>query len=138
MSRNKSRLTVFFEEPFWVGVFEQETDGVICAARVVFGAQPTDAEVFEFVLRHADRLRYGPPVEGRLSRETANPKKRRREAARETAQRGIGTRSQQALQLAREQNRLEKRESSRARRQAEQARRFALRTEKRREKHRGH
>ena len=66
------------------------------------------------------------------------PKKRRREAARETGQRGIGTRSQQALQLAREQNRLEKRESSRARRQAEQARRFALRTEKRREKHRGH
>ena len=79
MSRIKSRLTVFFEEPFWVGVFEQETDGVIRAARVVFGAQPTDAEVFEFVLRHADRLRYGPPVEGRLSRETANPKKRRRE-----------------------------------------------------------
>ena len=78
MSRIKSRLTVFFEEPFWVGVFEQETDGVIRAARVVFGAQPTDAEVFEFVLRHADRLRYGPPVEGRLSRETANPKKRRR------------------------------------------------------------
>ena len=114
MSRIKSRLTVFFEEPFWVGVFEQETDGVICAARVVFGAQPTDA------------------------RETANPKKRRREAARETGQRGIGTRSQQALQLAREQSRLEKRESSRARRQAEQARRFALRTEKRREKHRGH
>ncbi|MEE0389375.1 MAG: DUF2992 family protein, partial [Agathobaculum sp.] len=29
MSRIKSRLTVFFEEPFWVGVFEQETDGVI-------------------------------------------------------------------------------------------------------------
>lgn len=121
MSRIKSRLTVFFEEPFWVGVFEQETDGVMRAARVVFGAQPTDAEVFEFVLRHADRLRYGPPVEGRLSRETANPKKRRREAARETGQRGIGTRSQQALQLAREQSRLEKRESSRARRQAEQA-----------------
>ena len=91
MSRIKSRLTVFFEEPFWVGVFEQETDGVIRAARVVFGAQPTDAEVFEFVLRHADRLRYGPPVEGRLSRATANPKKRRREAARETGQRGIGT-----------------------------------------------
>lgn len=107
MSRIKSRLTVFFEEPFWVGVFEQETDGVMRAARVVFGAQPTDAEVFEFVLRHADRLRYRPPVEGRLSRETANPKKRRREAARETGQRGIGTRSQQALQLAREQSRLE-------------------------------
>ena len=78
-------------------MFEQETDGVIRAARVVFGAQPTDAEVFEFVLRHADRLRYGPPVEGRLSRrETANPKKRRREAARETGQRGSGTRSQAA------------------------------------------
>lgn len=138
MSKVKSRLTVFFEDPFWVGVFEQEADGAIRAARVVFGAQPTDAEVFEFVLKHADRLRYGQPVEGSLSRETANPKKRRREAAHETGQRGIGTRSQQALQLAREQNRLENRESIRARRQAELARKFALRTEKRREKHRGH
>ena len=72
------------------------------------------------------------------SRSRTRRKKRRSEAARDPGQRGIGTRSQQALQLAREQNRLEKRESSRARRQAEQARRFALRTEKRREKHRGH
>lgn len=137
MSRIKSRLTVFFEEPFWVGVFEQETDGVIRAARVVFGAQPTDAEVFEFVLSTRPA-----PLRAAGRRQTVKgdrePEKRRREAARETGQRGIGTRSQQALQLAREQNRLEKRESSRARRQAEQARRFALRTEKRREKHRGH
>lgn len=138
MSRIKSRLTVFFEEPFWVGVFEQETDGVIrcrpcCVRRAAdrCGGIRVRAQA-----RRPAPLR--PPVEGRLSRETANPKKRRREAARETGQRGIGTRSQQALQLAREQNRLEKRESSRARRQAEQARKFALRTEKRREKHRGH
>ena len=76
MSRIKSRLTVFFlRNRSGSACSSRETDGVICAARVVFGAQPTDAEVFEFVLRHADRLRYGPPVEGRLSRETANPKK---------------------------------------------------------------
>ena len=31
------RLTVFFEEPFWVGVYERVTEGRLEAARVVFG-----------------------------------------------------------------------------------------------------
>ena len=33
---------VFFEEPFWVGVVERRENGLLCTARVVFGAQPSD------------------------------------------------------------------------------------------------
>ena len=43
-----SRLNVLFDDPFWVGIFEREYEGRYEAARVVFGAEPKDYEVYEF------------------------------------------------------------------------------------------
>ncbi len=44
MRRVKSRLTVFFEDPFWVGLYEREDGGSYEVCRVVFGAEPKDKE----------------------------------------------------------------------------------------------
>lgn len=79
MSVSKARLSVYFEGPFWVGLY--------------------------------------------------------RRAVRPT---GAGTWAQQAIQLQREQMKTQRKADSRARREAEQERKFALRQEKRRKKHRGH
>ena len=43
------KLTVYFEEPFWVGIFERIDDGKLSAAKVTFGAEPKDYEVQDFV-----------------------------------------------------------------------------------------
>lgn len=32
------KLTVFFEDPFWVGVFERVSEGKLSACKVTFGA----------------------------------------------------------------------------------------------------
>ena len=32
------KLTVFFEKPFWVGVFERVSDGKLSVCKVTFGA----------------------------------------------------------------------------------------------------
>ncbi len=40
----KCKLTVYFEEPFWVGVFERIEDGKLSVAKVTFGAEPKDYE----------------------------------------------------------------------------------------------
>ena len=45
------RLTVYFEDPFWVGVFERIENGKLSAAKVTFGAEPKDYEVQEFINR---------------------------------------------------------------------------------------
>ena len=45
-------LTVCFEEPFWVGVFERIEDNRLSVSKMTFGAEPKDHEVYEFVLRH--------------------------------------------------------------------------------------
>ena len=50
MDRGKAGLTVFFEGPFWVGVFERIEDGRLSVCRVVFGSEPRDYEVLEFIL----------------------------------------------------------------------------------------
>ena len=44
------KLTVLFESPFWIGIFEKEQDGQYFVARTVFGAEPRDFEIFEFII----------------------------------------------------------------------------------------
>ena len=66
-----------------------------------------------------------------------NPKRRQREAGRQTMQAGIGTKSQQALQLQREERKTERRQAGREQREARKERLFELKQQKRKEKHRG-
>ena len=47
MDKVNGKLTVFFEEPFWVGIFERIEDGKLSVAKVTFGAEPKDYEVQE-------------------------------------------------------------------------------------------
>ena len=37
MDRVSGKLTVFFEEPFWGGVFERVSDGKLFVCKVTFG-----------------------------------------------------------------------------------------------------
>ena len=134
----KTSLTVLFEDPFWVGVFERVDDGKLSVCKVTFGAEPKDYDVWEFILRHYDELVFSPAVEAE-SRQTAdNPKRRLRNVRKQTERRGIGTKSQQALQLQREELKTEHRQISREQRDAEAQRRFEMKQLKKKEKRRGH
>ncbi len=46
------KLTVFFEEPFWVGLFERTQGDSLCVSKVIFGAEPKECEVLTYVLEH--------------------------------------------------------------------------------------
>ena len=48
----ETKLTVYFDDPFWVGVFERIEDRKLSVCKVTFGAEPKDYEVWEFVLKH--------------------------------------------------------------------------------------
>lgn len=138
MEETSVTLTVLFEAPFWVGVVERVEDGRLSACRIVFGAEPKDYEVWEYVLRSYTGLKFSPAVETARKRAAGDPKRRRREAERLMRGAGIGTKSQQALAAAREETKTERRARSRAEQEAEKQRRFDLRQQKRREKHKGH
>ena len=137
MDRVSGKLTVFFEEPFWVGVFEHVSDGKLSVCKVTFGAEPKDYEVYDFVLKNYYRLRFSPAVTTDVKEAGRNPKRVQREVRKQVQNNGIGTKSQQALKLQQEQLKTERRIVSRKQREAEKQRQFELKQQKRKEKHRG-
>ena len=131
-------LTVLFEDPFWIGLFEIIDQQGLRACKVTFGAEPTDREIMEFVDKNWNRLQFSHAVEVTSTSENRkNPKRQLREARKMQSQ-GIGTKSQQALKLQQEQNKTERKQRSKAEREAEKQRQFDLRQAKKKEKHRGH
>lgn len=131
-------LTIYFDDPFWVGVFERIESGNLSVCKVTFGAEPKSADVWAFVLRNYYRLKFSPAVKTNQKRSADNPKRRQRNAKKQMQIIGIGTKSQQALAAARETLKTERKKVSKAQKEAAQQRRFDIRQQKRKEKHKGH
>ena len=138
MDRVSGKLTIYFEDPFWVGVFERIENRKLSVAKVTFGVEPKDYEVLEFINRNYYHLQFSPAVETVVKDTKKNPKRAQRDAKKQTLETGIGTKSQQALKLQQEQNKQERKVRSREQRDAESQRLFELKQMKKKEKHRGH
>ena len=107
MDKVNGKLTVFFEEPFWVGIFERIEDGKLSAAKVTFGAEPKDCEVQEYIQKWYFSLKFSPVVETVVKDIKRNPKRMQREAKKQ-----------------------ERKEKSRKRKEAEEQRMFELKQRK--------
>lgn len=136
MDKVSGKLTVFFEEPFWVGVFERVSDGKLSVCKVTFGAEPKDYEVYKFVLENYYRLQFNLAVVTDVKEASRNPKRVQREVRKQVQNTGIGTKSQQVLKLQQEQLKTERKIVGRKQREAEKQRLFELKQQKRKEKHR--
>ena len=108
MDKVSGKLTVFFEEPFWVGIFERIEKGNLSVAKVTFGSEPKDYEVYKFILKYYYRLQFSPAVATVVKETKRNPKRRQRD--------------------------VKKREQK----EADEQRMFELKQQKKREKHKGH
>lgn len=137
MDKVSGRLTVFFEEPFWIGVFERISEGRLSVCKIMFGAEPKDYEIFDFVLKNYAQLQFSPAVAADVKEAARNPKRVQREVRKQTQNTGIGTRSQQALKLQQEQLKTIRRAVRREQREAEKQRQFEQKQWKKKEKHRG-
>lgn len=137
MDKVSVTVTVFFEEPFWVGVVERMEGNKLSVCKVTFGAEPREKEIHEFFLKNYYRLRFSPAVETAVKEAHGNPKQMQRKARKQMEDKGIGTKSQQALKLQQEQRKTERKVFSREKKEAEELRKFELKQHKRKEKHRG-
>lgn len=75
MDKITDKLTVFFENPFWVSIFESVEENNLVVCKVVFGAEP--------------------------KAEHSNPKRKQREIQKQANQLKVSTKSQLALQKQR-------------------------------------
>ena len=92
----------------------------------------------EYLLKQYYSLRFSSAVEAEERKKADNPKRRQREASKQIQNTGVSTKSQMALQMQREAMKTERKQISKAQREAEEQRRFYLRQQKKKEKKRGH
>lgn len=138
METTSLTLTVFFDDPFWVGVFERVDGETLSVCKVTFGAEPRDAEVLQLVLNQFRRLSFGAAGTAEQPIRCRNPKRRQRAVRQAAAAQGVGTKAQQALAQQREAGKMAQRTQARAAREEKAAARYAAKRAKRKEKHRGH
>lgn len=137
MDKAQCKLTVFFEKPFWVGIFEKTENGQISVSKVTFGAEPKDYEIYDFILKHYYDLRYSPAVETVVRETKKNPKRMQRDVKRQLKELGIGTKSQQALKQQQELFKTERKLKRKQQKEIQAERLFELKQQKKKEKHRG-
>lgn len=134
----KSSLTILFENPFWIGLYERIDGDKYEVCKITFGAEPKDYEVYDFLLKNWHLLKFSSPVKtDRIEERKINPKRMQREINSQLENKGIGTKAQQALKLQHEQSKIERKSQSREQKEAEKERQYALRQEKKKAKHRG-
>ena len=140
MDTVSSKLTVMFEEPFWIGLYEREYGRRNEVCKITFGPEPKDYEVYAFLLDNRQRLVFSPPIAAEKTKEKRiNPKRMQRQISRQLASyEGIGTKAQQALKLQHEEGKQARKKRTKEEKDAEAERRFEQRQQKRKDKHNGH
>ena len=133
-----STPTVYHDGQFWVGLAEHVEGGRCGAARIVFGAEPSDEEILRFVVGKWAKLSFFGHDSTEAGKPAKNPKRRAREAAKALRQPAMGTKAQQALANQRETMKRESAQARSQRRADEAEARFEQRKLKRKRKHRGH
>lgn len=136
------QVTILLENRFWVGLFERKDDKGYAAARKIFGAEPSDAELYDFVLTHYDELNFSTPQEFTLIIKRKNPKRIKREVRREMENAKEGSRkttlAQDMLREELEKNKKLKKVVSKEQKQAREKELFLKKQAKRKEKQKGH
>ncbi len=136
------KATVLFDGSFWVGFFERTDKTGYSVARRIFGPEPSDAEIYEFVLDHYHELKFGAPQEFKLVIKRMNPKRLQREVRREmerfkeTAR--PSTLAQDYMREELEKNKKERKRISARDKEARKEEQFHLRQKKKKKKHKGH
>lgn len=138
MEHSTCHFTLLFQPPFWVGLAERWDAEGYRVSRTVFGPEPTQPQLYQWLLANWHRLEFSAPAEDGGPRPvSANPKRARRQAARALQARGTGTQAQRALAAQRERDARAREAERRAARRTQEEERFQLRKQKKREKRRG-
>lgn len=131
------KVTVFFEMPFWVGVFEQISQEKLSVCKVTFKAEPKDYEVYHFILKNYYYLNFSLAVATDVKEVNYNPKRMQREVRKQMHNTGLKTKSRQILKLQHEQLKIEQKIKNRKQQEMIKKRKFELKQLKRKAKHRG-
>lgn len=138
MDKISVKLTVYFENPYWVGIFERIIDGKLSVCKVTFGAEPKDNQILEFIFHNYNKLIYSSEfICESYFNEKINPKRILRNVKKQCRNIGVGTKSQQVLKFQQEENKQARKIKKKKCKEIENEEKYTLRRKKKREKHKG-
>lgn len=131
-------LNVYFEEPFWIGMFYLSIDNKTRVCRIIFKTEPTDSEVYQLILAKYQKLKYSNSYENKIKDKPKNYKRYQRLIKKQCSKLETGTKSMQILKQEYLHNKELKKKEKRITRQKKQEELYRLKKQKRKAKHRGH
>ena len=139
MAEVVSSITVLFDDPFWIGIYERQFGNKYEVCKIIFGAEPKDYEVYEYLLKNYELLKFSSAIKAKvLADKSVNFKRMQRQINKQINNIGVGTKAQQAFKLMQEQSKQIRKLSSKQKREEEKERKRELKSAKRKEKHRDH
>jgi len=136
--------TIIFNGQWWIGLFERKDEANYAVAKHIFGQEPTDPEIYDFVLKSWQVLKFTEPLntdELEIKVQRKNFKRVRREIRKLLEKLDHArpmTHAQEVLSQDLEKNKKTRKAQSAQEKQAEEKFKFSLKQAKRKQKHRGH
>jgi len=95
-----SVFTVFFEDPFWVGVLEENYNGINYMGKHIFGAEPSNSELLLFYVYEFENIKKIKISETDIKTKKMNFKKSISKSRKTQNKIGVGTKSQNLFKIA--------------------------------------
>lgn len=134
-------LTIYHDGQFWVGIIEVVEDGKLRAFRYVFGAEPKDKEILDFIYYRLldiinESVHSGLDVKGK-SNKKINPKRLQRQVAKQINKVGISTKAQEAMKQEYEEKKKSKKKRAKQYREELKEQKYLMKKQKAKAKHKG-
>ncbi|MFS2174073.1 YjdF family protein [Priestia aryabhattai] len=134
-------LTIYHDGQFWVGIIEVVEDGKLRAFRYVFGAEPKDKEILDFIYYRLldiinQSVHSGLDVR-RKSDKKINPKRLQRQVAKERNKVGVSTKAEEAIKQEYEEKKKSKKKRAKQYREELKEQKYLMKKQKAKAKHKG-
>ena len=134
-------LTIYHDGQFWVGIIEVVEDGKLRAFRYVFGTEPKDTEILDFIyyklLNIINQLVHsGLDVKGKSDKKI-NPKRLQRQVAKQINKVGVSTKAQEAMKQEYEEKKKSKKKRAKQYREELKDQKYLMKKQKAKAKHKG-
>ncbi|MDR7245142.1 MULTISPECIES: YjdF family protein [Priestia] len=134
-------LTIYHDGQFWVGIIEVVEGGKLKVFRYVFGAEPKDTEILDFIYyRLLDVINQsfhsGLDVK-RKSNKKVNPKRLQRQVAKEINKIGISTKAQEAMKQEYEEKKKSRKKKAKQYREELKEQKYLMKKLKAKARHKG-
>jgi len=134
-------LTIYHDAQFWVGIIEVVEDGKLRAFRYVFGAEPKDTEILDFIYYKLlniinQSVHSGLDVK-RKSNKKINPKRLQRQVAKQINKVGVSTKAQEAMKQEYEEKKKSKKKRAKQYREELKDQKYLMKKQKAKAKHKG-